>query len=172
MSDVFITSMSAPTISYFSPTTGPVGQWVYIFGSGFVQDQTTVFFDSVEATDVTVYNDTQLGFTLPSSNVTSGLFKVINVDGEVSSSDQFTVGVPSAPPIVSGFKAHSDSSINWTYVYGDYFVFGQTTVSYNNTDQKDAMVYSPNCLGFEKNDVADEITTLTVVTPNGTVSYP
>ena len=169
---IFIENMASPVISNFSPSLGPVGQWVYIFGSNFIGGDTRVFFDDTEVPSITVYDDGQLGFWLPDTTSVSGKFKVVTSDGEVTSVDSFIVGIPLTSPEIYKLVPHSDPDVNWTYISGDGFVCEETTVSYNSGGSIKAMVYSPDSLGFEKVNITDVITTLSVTTPNGTASYP
>jgi len=36
--------MAAPTITSLSTTIGPANQWIYIFGTDFVDGQTQIYF--------------------------------------------------------------------------------------------------------------------------------
>ena len=58
--------MAAPTITSLSTTIGPAHQWIYIFGTDFVEAQTQVYFNELSCDPVAVFNTTQIGFYLNS----------------------------------------------------------------------------------------------------------
>jgi len=162
--------MSAPTIESLSTTIGPVGQWVYLAGSNFLNDETKVFFGSIECSNVAFYADTSLGVAIPEGATGESVFKVITPDGEFTSDIIFTVGIPSAAPTITSFSNHSDPAVNWVYVAGTNFVGKQTVISYNNKTAN-AYVYSPEFCGFAKENIEDVITSITLTTPNGSVTF-
>jgi hypothetical protein len=77
-----------PTITSFSPTSGPVGTIVTITGTGLTQT-TKVTFNGKSAT-FTVNSDSQVTATVP-TGATTGKIKVTTNGGSVSSSTNFTV---------------------------------------------------------------------------------
>ena len=78
-----------PSISSFSPTSGPVGTSVTIHGNSFT-GATKVSFGGVPATSYQVINDTQVDALVPSGAVT-GRISVTTAGGTGSSSISFTV---------------------------------------------------------------------------------
>lgn len=162
--------MSAPIIESLSTTIGPVGQWVYLAGSNFIENETKVFFGPVECFDVTFYATASVGFAIPEGSSGENVFKVITPDGEFISDIVFTVAVPFASPTVTSFYSHSDPSFNWVYVAGTNFVGEQTVISYNSKTAN-AFVYSPEFCGFTKENIEDVITSITLTTPNGSATF-
>lgn len=188
--------MNEPIIQSLSTNTGPVGQWVYLAGSGFVENETKVLFGFIECptgfaecSAVAVYTDISVGVAIPTSSG-ENVFRVITPSGEFTSDIVFTVGVPSGPPTVSSFFNHSDPALNWVYVAGTDFVGCETTISYTGfvgeqTEMSgvieqtgifdgyvttSAYVYSSESCGFQKN-IEDVITAITLTTPNGSVTF-
>jgi subtilisin family serine protease len=82
-------AFTAPTISSFTPTMGPVGTNVSINGSGFAPG-IEVFFNNTQATDVTVFSSTNLQAKVP-AGATDGPIKVRNAGGEDTSATPFDV---------------------------------------------------------------------------------
>jgi len=190
--------MSAPIIQSLSTNIGPVGQWVYLAGSGFIENETKVLFGFVECPTgcaecppVAFYTDVSIGVAIPPSSG-ENVFKVITPSGEFTSDITFTVGVPSGSPTVSSFFSHQDSALNWVYVAGTNFVGWETTISYTGfvgeqtvmsgfADEQvvipddgyrttSAYVYSTTSCGFQKN-TEDLITDITLTTPYGSATF-
>jgi len=78
-----------PTISSFSPTSGPVGTQVVIMGMSLLQT-TAVKFGGVAATSFTVNSNTQVTATVPAGAVT-GKIALTTAGGTVSTATVFTV---------------------------------------------------------------------------------
>ena len=78
-----------PTISSFSPTSGPVGTVVVITGQSLT-GATKVKFNGVAATSFTVNSNTQVTATVP-TGATTGKIKVTTAGGTATSSTNFTV---------------------------------------------------------------------------------
>lgn len=164
--------MPTPTITALSTNIGPSHQWIYIFGTNFVPDQTTVFFNTLNCGNVFVFSDIQLGIYLASDATGSGFFKVVTPEGEYTSDIEYTVASPTLPPTVTDLRDHPDPSSKWVYVDGTEFVSGQTTITYDNGSKTvDVFVYTVNSGGFAKVDLADTITTITLTTPNGSAEF-
>jgi hypothetical protein len=83
-----------PTITSFTPTSGPVGTVVTISGRGFT-GTTAVAFNGVTAS-FTVVSDAQLRATVPSGAAT-GRIRVTNGAGSVESGSVFTVTTAGTP---------------------------------------------------------------------------
>jgi len=90
---------SAPTVSSFSPTSGPVGTGVTVTGTNFT-GTTAVAFNGTAAT-FTVTNATTIATTVP-SGATSGTIKVTTAAGSGTSSTSFTVTTVSGSGITNG----------------------------------------------------------------------
>ena len=78
-----------PTITSFTPTSGPVGTSVAITGTGLMQT-TKVTFGGVAATTVTVNSDTQVTADVPTGAKT-GKIGIATKGGKVTSKTSFTV---------------------------------------------------------------------------------
>jgi len=78
-----------PTISGFSPPSGPVGTPVTITGTGLLQ-ATKVTFNHVVATTFTVNSDTQVTATVP-TGATTGKIAVTTTGGTATGATNFTV---------------------------------------------------------------------------------
>jgi hypothetical protein len=90
---VSITPPSAlPTITGFSPTSGPVGAAVTMTGTGFT-GATAVKFGGTSAPSYSVVGDTQITTTVP-TGATSGTISVTTPVGTATSADTFTVTSP------------------------------------------------------------------------------
>lgn len=164
--------MSLPTITALSTNIGPTNQWIYIFGTNFVENQTSVFFNSLDCGKIYVFSDEQLGLYLPADASGTGFFKVITPDGEFTSDIEYTVGTATLPPTVTDLRDHPDPTSKWVYVDGTEFVSGETTVTYDNGNKTvSVFVYTLTSGGFAKVDVDDVISTITLTTPNGSVEF-
>src|SRR5207249_507939 len=91
-----------PTISSFSPSSGPVGTSVTISGSNF-SGPTTVTFSNGTAASFTVNSDTQITTTVP-TGASCGLISVSTPAGTATSASSFTVTVP---PTITSFSPSS-----------------------------------------------------------------
>jgi len=78
-----------PTISSFSPASGPVGTVVVITGQSLT-GATKVKFGGIAATSFTINSNTQVTATVPTGAVT-GKIKVTTAGGTATSSTNFTV---------------------------------------------------------------------------------
>lgn len=78
-----------PTISSFSPSSGPVGTSVVIKGTSFLQ-ASTVTFGGVKATTFSVDSDTQVTATVPTGAKT-GKIGITTKGGKATSAKTFTV---------------------------------------------------------------------------------
>jgi hypothetical protein len=162
--------MTPPIINSISPTIGPSNQWVYLFGSGFVKDETQVYFNAIQCNNVMVYSESQCGFHLSEDASGIGVFKVVTPDGTFTSQIEYTVEYPKLPPTITSVRVHPDPNVNWIYVDGTEFSYGQTNVSYNSIS-RNAMVYRFNQCGFSKENLSDVINSITLTTPNGSSTF-
>jgi uncharacterized repeat protein (TIGR03803 family) len=78
-----------PTVTSFTPPSGPVGTSVMITGTGLMQT-TKVTFGGVAATTFTVNSDTQVTATVPTGAVT-GKITITTPGGAATSTGTFTV---------------------------------------------------------------------------------
>ena len=93
-----------PTVSGFTPTSGPVGSSVTITGSGFT-GATSVTFNGT-STAFTFNSDTQVTATVP-SGATNGPIAVTTPNGTGTSSTSFTVTTSNPAPSISSISPTS-----------------------------------------------------------------
>ena len=120
---------TAPSITSFSPTSGPVGTNVVITGSAFT-GATAVKFNATAATSFTVNSDTQITATVP-TGATTGPISVTTANGTGTSSTNFTVTAPPAPSITSFSPTSGPVGTN-VVITGSAFT-GATAVKFNGT---------------------------------------
>ena len=117
-----------PTISSFSPTSGPVGTPVVINGTGFTGATAVHFFNNQTAT-YTVNSDIKISTSVP-SGATTGPITVNAPGGNVTSTASFTVTVAS-PPTISSFSPTSGPVTTPVVINGTGFT-GATAVHFFN----------------------------------------
>jgi C1A family cysteine protease len=118
-----------PTVSGFTPTSGPVGTVVTVSGSGFT-GLTGVSFGGVNATTYSAASATQLTATVPAGAL-DGQIAVSTGAGSGSSAAAFDVTVPvSGGPVISGFTPVSGVYRTTVVVTGSGFS-GATRVTFN-----------------------------------------
>jgi hypothetical protein len=162
------TPTAPPTATTVSPQLGPVGQWVYVNGTNFVTGQTTIAMGGISGITAGVYGPTSLGFTVPAGATGATPITVTTPYGSATTTQSYTVGVPTGPPTISLIKKYSGH--NWVYVSGTEFVSGQTTVQIDGTYSSAAVVYGPTTLGFTPNSNWAAASEIRITTPNGTVN--
>jgi len=182
----------APRIDGVEPLLGPVGQWVYIDGSNFVDD--TAVTVGGQACEVHVYNPSSLGCRIPAIEGTHSIM-VETPHGQAHSSHLYTVGCPSGRPTIMRLEQVPKDG-EWMYIQGGNFVGDETEVALvkqaaaNGDDGLSLVeieekkkagtwcecmcitagnvhVYSPSNLGFEVPSGAAEATAIAVTTPHG-----
>jgi hypothetical protein len=147
---------AAPTISSFSPTSGPVGTSVTIHGNNFSgPDVASVTFNSASAT-FTIDNAQRITATVP-AGATTGPIALTSPDGTATSSTNFTVTGAGAPTITS-FNPTSGPVGTSVRINGTNFT-GATAVSFDNM----------NAPGFAVNGAG---TRITVAVPTGATTGP
>lgn len=142
-------AQSGPTVSYTSPTSGPVGTSVTITGTSFgaTQGTSTVTFNGTQATP-TSWSDTQIVASVP-NGATTGTVRV-TVNGIVSNGGNgptFTVGTP---PVVNWTSPTSGPVGTSVTITGQYFgtTQGTSTVTFNGkqatpTSWSDTSIVAP-----------------------------
>ena len=92
---------ATPTISGFTPGSGPVGTPVYVTGANFAGTATVVKFNGILATTTAVNaNNTTLATSVP-VGATTGTISVKTAGGSATSSASFLVTANNAPTITS-----------------------------------------------------------------------
>ncbi|GAA4384167.1 IPT/TIG domain-containing protein [Hymenobacter koreensis] len=93
----------APTVTSFTPTSGPEGTVVTITGTDF-NGATAVAFNGTAATTFSVTNATTISATVP-AGATTGSIAVTTPSGTGTSAASFTVTAPG--PVITGFSPAS-----------------------------------------------------------------
>jgi hypothetical protein len=118
-------TIPTPTISSFTPTSGPVGTTIDIRGTNFT-GATWVSFNGTRA-DVTVDSDSEIHTTVP-SGATTGYFYVVTPGGSATSPSRFVV--TGVGPSSIGFTPTSGSVGTSVDIWGAGFT-GATSVTFN-----------------------------------------
>ena len=122
-----INFVTPPSITSFTPASGPVATSVTLTGTGFT-GATGVSFNGTAATTFTVNSDTQISATVP-TGATSGKITVTNAAGTGTSATSFTVTVV---PSITSFTPVSGPTGTSVTLTGTGFT-GATGVSFNGT---------------------------------------
>ncbi|GEM_PF-3035654 len=115
-----------PTITSFSPASGPAGTEVLINGTNFI-GVTDVQFNNASASSFTIVSTTAIRAIVPSS-ATSGKVKVTTYTGSATSSANFTV-TEAVPPTITGFSPASGQVGTEVIINGTNFI-GVTQVTF------------------------------------------
>ena len=158
---------AAPTITSFTPTTGPVGTSVTITGTGFMDGSTVtgVTFNTTAATTFTVNSDTSITATVP-TGATTGPIRATDSEGtSAPSATSFTV-TPSTGPTITSFTPTSGEVGTSVVITGTGFT-GATAVSFGGTA---ATTFTVNSATQITATVPTGATTgpIAVTTPGGT----
>jgi hypothetical protein len=120
---------AAPTISGFTPSSGPPGTTVTINGTGFT-GTSSVTINGVGAA-YTVTSNTQITATVP-NGATTGPIAVTTSSGTATSSTSFSVTPAAASPTISGFNPTSGPVGTSVTITGTNLT-GATTVKFAAT---------------------------------------
>jgi hypothetical protein len=137
-----------PTISSFSPTSGPVGTAVAISGTNFT-GTTSVTFNNVSAA-YTIDSATKITATVPSS-ATTGRIRVTNPAGTATSSKDFTV---TGAPTITSFSPMS-GPVGTSVTINGTNLTGATSVRFN---------------GVSASFTVNSVTKITATVPSGATS--
>jgi hypothetical protein len=147
-----------PTITGFSPASGPVGTTVFITGDNFVNTLTDnlVTFGEIEAA-ITSASTTSLAVTVP-GGATTGKIRVTIKSRGVGYTSATDFLVTASPPVIASFAPVSTSPGHRLTITGVNFstIPSENVVSFNNTAQALASSSTP--------------TTLNVIVPTGATS--
>jgi hypothetical protein len=123
--DFTVASTTCPTITSFTPTSGPVGTSVVITGTNFT-GATSVTFNNVTATTFTVNSATQITATVPTT-ATTGPIRVTAPGGTGSSLTNFTIAAPTITSFTPTF-----GPVGTSVVITGTNLTGATAVTFNN----------------------------------------
>ena len=152
-------------ITRLSPSSGPVGTVVSVYGTGFT-GATAVKFNGVAATNFTVLSSTWIKATVP-AGATTGTVSVATPSGTAPSPSAFTI-TPSLPPTISSFSPTSGPTGTTVTVIGTY-LSGASAVTFNGLASRSVTLVSASQL---KAVVPNGATAgkVAVTTPVGTAS--
>jgi hypothetical protein len=129
-----------PTVTSFSPTSGPVGTQVDVQGTNFTGATSVKFNGTSDATFV-VNNATDITAHVP-AGATTGTISVQTPNGTGTSSSSFTVtGGGGSPPTVTSFTPTSGPVGTSVTINGTNFT-GVTAVQFNGTSATNYTVNS------------------------------
>jgi hypothetical protein len=120
-----VTPPAAPTISGFSPTSGPVGTAVTISGSGFT-GTTSVTFNGVSA-PFSIVSDGQLTATVPTGATTGPIGVTAPGGSTTSGTTNFNVTPAALPPNITSISPTRGSAGTSVTISGTGFT-GTTSV--------------------------------------------
>src|SRR6266403_704323 len=158
---VTVTVSNPPTITSFTPSSGPVGTSVTISGTNFT-GATAVLFNGVSAT-FTVNSATSIQATVP-AGATTGAISITTPGGTAISAGSFTV---INPPTISSFTPASGPIGTSVTISGTNFT-GTTAVAFNSVSAS----FTVNSATSIQAAVPASATsgTISVTTPGGTTT--
>jgi hypothetical protein len=121
-------TVPAPTISSFTPSSGPVGSSVTITGTGFLASPKTVAFHGTDAGTPTSVTNTSMTVTVP-AGATNGTITVTAPSGTGTSATSFTV---TGGPSITSFSPSGGAVGTTVSIYGAGFT-GATAVRFHGT---------------------------------------
>jgi hypothetical protein len=141
----------APTITSFTPTSGPAGTSVNITGTNFT-GATAVKFNGLSANSFTFTSATQITAAIVPPAATTGPISVTTPSGTGTSATNFTVTTSAAPTItslspISGFAGYTLVTISGSFgsVQGTV-LFGSTAATVNTWTASSIVVQVPSTL--------------------------
>ena len=123
-------SLAAPTVTAFTPISGPVGTSVTVSGARLT-GATRVTFNGTRAATFSVLSATRLRATVP-SRATTGRIAVTTSGGTATSAARFTVTKAVTAPKVTAFTPASGPVGTSVTVTGSSFT-GATRIAFNDT---------------------------------------
>jgi len=157
------TSGNPPTVTSFSPTSGPVGTSVVINGTNFT-GVTAVKFNGTSATSYTVNSSVKITATVP-TGATTGKISVTNGSGTGTSAGTFTV-TGASPPRITSFYPNYGATGAKIVISGTGFT-GATSVKLASTSAS-FVVNSPTRITATVPSLAHGNYKWSVTTPSGT----
>ena len=158
----------APSLTGFSPSSGPAGTYVQVGGHNFT-GATAVTFNGTSA-PFSVSSDGQLTTKVP-DGATSGPITIVTPNGRASSGDSFSVTASASAsvpaPTISGTSPPS-GPVGTSVGIGGHNFTGATAVRFNGTSAD----FTISSDGVIVTHVPPAATSgpVTVVTPNGTAT--
>ena len=155
------TVVPPPTLTRFTPTTGPAGTRVTLTGTHFL-GATYVRFNGVRAVEFAVLSGTSIEAVVP-SGATSGPISVVTPGGMAVSTEPFMVALP---PTLTGFTPTTGPAGTRVTLTGTHFL-GATDVRFNGVRAVEFEIVS----GTSIEAVVPSGATsgpISVVTPGGT----
>jgi hypothetical protein len=162
----FTVTASPPSISSFTPASGPVGTSVDVQGTNLT-GATSVKFNGTPDPSFVVNSSTDVTAHVP-AGATSGPISVTSPGGTANSSSSFTV--TASPPTISSFTPSSGPVGTGVDIQGTNFT-GATRVTFNGASDSSFAVNSATDITAH---VPAGATTgpITVTTPSGTATSP
>lgn len=162
-----VTVLPLPTITSFSPTTGPTGTSVTIIGSGFTgtTGAASVRFGATNAASYTVVNDNTITATVAGG--ATGTIRVVAPGGTVFSATNFTYVAPTPAPTITGISTDIGTTGTVVVINGANFVSGSTSVSFGGTPAAVTFI-SPTQI--QATVGAGNSGNIVVTTPNGSAN--
>gem|GEM_PF-1923258 len=154
-------TLPAPTITGYTPGSGPYGSNVTITGTN-LNGATQVLFNGASAS-FTVTSSSAIQATVPTA-ATSGLVSVITLAGKVTSSSAFTV---LNPPTITSFSPSSGTVGSGVTISGTNFT-GATAVTFNNASATFTVTSATTIQAIVPTGATSG--TLSVSTPAGTAT--
>ena len=149
-----------PTISSFSPVTGPKGTIVNISGN-YLSGATSVKFGGLAAASFTVNSANSITAVVGAGN--SGAVTVTNPGGTATSADNFTY----IPPSITSFSPSSGIAGTAVTIRGNLFL-GATSVKFGNVAASSFTVVDSTTITAIVS--AGATGTITIIAPGGTAT--
>ena len=126
----FVPATSAPTITSFTPASGPVGTTVTVTGTNFT-GATGATLNSTAVSGFMVMSVTSVMFNVP-TGATTGLIVVTTPGGTATSTTSFTVTPAVAAPTITSFApARAVTGVGFTLNMSGTNLVAGTTINFN-----------------------------------------